>query len=117
MKNSANLRHLKSCIVAGLLLIAYISLVQARAPGLQLERDLGEVRSGRSDWDSRPTMPGGESGGHPNDVYGWGIVDALAAIQGTLPGPDADNALEILQDLTEYSPRLFGSGTASDESI
>jgi hypothetical protein len=29
----------------------------------------------------------------------------------------ANNALEILQDLAEYSPRLFGSGSANDEAI
>jgi uncharacterized repeat protein (TIGR01451 family) len=27
---------------------------------------------------------GGDADGHPNNVYGWGIVDAMAAIQGEL---------------------------------
>jgi len=30
------------------------------------------------------TSCGGESDGHPNNVYGWGIVDALATIRGEL---------------------------------
>ena len=71
MKNAVSLRHLTRCIVVGLvagllLLIApltgsghrYIGLIQAGEPGLQLEPDFGEVRSERSDWDGKLTMPG-----------------------------------------------------------
>jgi uncharacterized repeat protein (TIGR01451 family) len=32
------------------------------------------------------TRCGGEPGGHPNNVYGWGIVDALAAVRGVQVG-------------------------------
>jgi len=32
------------------------------------------------DWD---LVRGGHPGGRPNNVYGWGIVDALAAVRGT----------------------------------
>jgi len=31
---------------------------------------------------------GGEPDGHPNNVYGWGIVDALAAVQRARSGPE-----------------------------
>ena len=38
----------------------------------------------------------------------------------TTPSPrqaSVDNALAIIEDLTQYSPRIFGSGTATDEPI
>ena len=63
-----------------------VALLWAAAPDLVGDVDTTEqviVQTARPRVD---TGCGGDPGGHPNNVYGWGIVDALAAVRGTQVG-------------------------------
>ena len=65
--------------VAGL-----VALIWSAGPHLVGEVDLTEQLIRNS---ARPVLDsscGGDTDGHPNNVYGWGIVDALAAMRGEL---------------------------------
>ena len=55
-----------------------------------------------------PVVAAPENGAASFDTY---IQSRLA------PASPYDRMLEMIEDLTAYSPRLFGSGTASDEAI
>jgi uncharacterized repeat protein (TIGR01451 family) len=64
-----------------------VALLWSAGPGL-----VGDVD--RTEWliaqTARPRVNsscGGEPDGYPNNVYGWGIVDALAAVQRARSGP------------------------------
>jgi serine protease AprX len=65
--------------VAGL-----VALLWSAGPHLVGEVDLTEDLIRDSARPVLDTTCGGDTDGHPNNVYGWGIVDALAAMQGEL---------------------------------
>jgi len=63
-----------------------VALLWSAAPRLVGDVDATEQIIAQT---ARPRIDascGGEPGGRPNNVYGWGIVDALAAVRGALPG-------------------------------
>jgi len=69
--------------MAGPHVVGTIALLWSAAPGL-----IGDVEA--TEWlvaqTARPRLDdscGGEPGGRPNNIYGWGIVDALAAVAAT----------------------------------
>jgi len=72
--------------MAGPHVVGTVALLWSAAPRL-----IGDVDG--TEWivtqTARPRIDtgcGGEPSGHPNNVYGWGIVDALAAVQGARSG-------------------------------
>ncbi len=58
-----------------------VALLWSAAPALIGDVDATEQIIARAARPRVDTACGGESDGHPNNVYGWGIVDALAAVQ------------------------------------
>jgi len=72
--------------MAGPHVVGAVALLWSAAPHLVGDVDATEriiVQTARPRID---TSCSGEPDGHPNNVYGWGIVDALAAVQGTQAG-------------------------------
>jgi serine protease AprX len=65
------------------------ALLWSAAPGLKGQIDATETLIQDS---ARPRLDGacgGDADGHPNNVYGWGIIDALAGINQLLAGLQA----------------------------
>jgi serine protease AprX len=63
-----------------------MALLWSAAPHLVGDVDVTEWIIGQT---ARPRIDascGGDPDGRPNNVYGWGIVDALAVVQGAQPG-------------------------------
>jgi serine protease AprX len=73
--------------MAGPHVVGTVALLWSAAPGLVGDVDGTEWLIAQT---ARPRINsscGGEPDGHPNNVYGWGIVDALAAVQRARSGP------------------------------
>jgi uncharacterized repeat protein (TIGR01451 family) len=88
--------------MAGPHVAGMVALLWSAAPNL-----IGDV--GATEWvimqTARPrinTSCGGEPGGHPNNVYGWGIVDALAAVGATKVSKQAAFPMGIPAQLLVY---------------
>jgi serine protease AprX len=60
-----------------------VALLWSAAPGLVGDVDGTERIIARTARPRVDTTCDGDPGGRPNNVYGWGIVDALAAVRGT----------------------------------
>jgi uncharacterized repeat protein (TIGR01451 family) len=58
-----------------------LALLWSAAPGLVGDVDATELLVAQTARPRINTTCGGEPGGRPNNVYGWGIVDALAAVE------------------------------------
>jgi serine protease AprX len=72
--------------MAGPHVAGVVALLCSADPGLvgdvdAIEQTIAQTARPRAD-----TSCGGEPGGRPNNVYGWGIVDALAAVRARQPG-------------------------------
>ncbi|MCK4315892.1 MAG: S8 family serine peptidase, partial [Anaerolineae bacterium] len=63
-----------------------VALLWSAAPSLIGDVDTTEQIIAQAARPRVDTSCGGEPGGRPNNVYGWGIVDALAAVLGETPG-------------------------------
>jgi uncharacterized repeat protein (TIGR01451 family) len=61
-----------------------VALLWSAAPHLVGDVDATEKLMQETALPNISDFCGGDADGHPNNVYGWGIVDALAAIEGTL---------------------------------
>jgi len=73
--------------MAGPHVVGTVALLWSAAPGLVGDVDGTEWLIAQT---ARPRVDsscGGEPDGYPNNVYGWGIVDALAAVQRARSGP------------------------------
>jgi len=67
--------------------VGVVALLWSAAPPLIGNVDLTEQIIAQTARPRVDTQCGGAPGGRPNNVYGWGIVDALAAVQGGLGEP------------------------------
>ncbi|RLC60662.1 MAG: hypothetical protein DRI80_10530 [Chloroflexota bacterium] len=72
--------------MAGPHVVGTVALLWSAAPFLVGDVDATEWIIAQTARPRVDTSCGGEPGGRPNNVYGWGIVDALAAVQATRLG-------------------------------
>jgi serine protease AprX len=72
--------------MAGPHVVGTVALLWSAQPALVGDVDMTEWIIAHTARPRVDTSCGGEAGGHPNNVYGWGIVDALAAVRAISPG-------------------------------
>ena len=92
-----------------------VALLWSAAPRLIGDVDITEQIIAQT---ARPRIDascGGEPGGHPNNVYGWGIVDALAAVRGALPGLKVTK--QVYPDLVQAGTQLTYALCITNTSI
>ncbi len=78
-----------------------VALLWSAAPHLIGEVDATEELVQETARPKISTSCGGDADGHPNNIYGWGIVDALAAVYGATAG---------LAVSAEVEPRWIDAG-------
>jgi len=74
--------YMSGTSMAGPHVAGAVALLWSAVPRLVGDVDTTEWIIARTARPHADTSCGGEPGGHPNNVYGWGIVDALAAVEG-----------------------------------
>ncbi len=72
--------------MAGPHIAGTVALLWSAAPHLIGDVDATEQIIAQTARPRTDASCGGEPGGRPNNVYGWGVVDALAAVRGAQPG-------------------------------